>query len=179
MSSIIGLDLSLTQSGVAVLRDGRLAYSRAINPKRGGVQRLLEIEGAVNQVLALEEEHDLRLVVLEGYAFARGHQSHQMGELGGVVRRMLYVRGTPWVEVAPSAVKKFCTGKGNAQKDLILQQVLKRWGMEFRTSDEADAFVLAKIGQALLGDRAGLTAFQTEVVRELEKKGQKKLREVG
>jgi hypothetical protein len=48
--------------------------------------------------------------------------------------------------------------------------VYKKWGVEFSSSDEADAFVLAKIGQALLGGNEDLTKYQAEVIDELRKK---------
>jgi len=60
-----------------------------------------------------------------------------------------------------------CGGKGNATKEKVAVGVYKRWGQEFTTNDEADAFVLAKIGQAYLCGTDGLTAFQKEVIENL------------
>jgi len=81
---------------------------------------------------------------------------------------MLHVTGIKWIEITPSQVKKFATGMGNCGKDIVLQQVYKRWGMEFKTSDEADAFVLAKIGTILLGHKEKLIKAQEEVIDALE-----------
>jgi crossover junction endodeoxyribonuclease RuvC len=166
MAVVAGLDLSLTSTGIAVLRDGVLVESITLEPRcKSGIERLLEIEGAVKHMV---EMYSPELCVIEGYAFARPNQAHQIGELGGIIRRLLWVMNKPFVVVAPAAAKKFATGKGNAKKDVILQQVLKRWGIEFQTSDEADAFVLAKIGEALQGRRDELTAFQAEVIRAVK-----------
>ena len=168
MSTVIGLDMSLTGTGVVALRDGKLLENMRIEPKaKGGVPRLLEIEKEITAHLACVKP---QLVIIEGYAFARPNQAHQIGELGGVIRRMLVIGGWRYIEVAPKMAKKFCTGKGTAPKEIILQQVYKRWGAEFQTSDEADAYVLAKIGEALLAKERTLTAFQAEVIHELEKK---------
>jgi len=52
--------------------------------------------------------------------------------------------------------------------------IFKRWGREFKNNDEADAFVLALIGQAYLTDVTGLTAFQREVIEELRNPRAKK-----
>ena len=113
--------------------------------------------------------YDPEIICLEGYSFgSRGRAVFQTGELGGLVRVLLHKTGIKWIEIPPSQVKKFATGKGNCGKDLILQQVYKRWGMEFKTSDEADAFVLAKIGTILLGHEEKLIKAQEEVLGVLE-----------
>lgn len=163
---IVGIDASLTSTGIAVIDTETKTYT--IQSKKKGAARLSEIRDSV-----LNEIKDADLVVIEGYAFARPNQAHQIGELGGVLRVMMYENGIKWIEIPPPRAKKFVTGKGNSQKDLIMQQVYKRWGVECETSDEADAFVLAKIGQALLGDRDNLTTFQLEVISEIEGKVKK------
>ncbi len=162
LSSVVGIDAGLTSTGVAVLNDK--PHTEAIQSKKTGPQRLIEVR---DRVLGLVEGADL--VAIEGYAFARPNQAHQIGELGGVLRAMLFEHGFSILEVAPSAVKKFATGKGNATKEKVAVGVYKRWGQEFRTNDEADAFVLAKIGQAYLCGTDGLTAFQKEVIENLSK----------
>ena len=170
----IGIDPSLTNTGIVVLSDhpyGDLQDNWIIQPKTAGVLRLFEIRGELIKLLdrmAGEGESPADLVVIEGYAFARPNQAHQIGELGGMIRMLMTARGENWIEVAPSALKKFATGKGNAPKELILQQVYKRWGVEFDDNNLADAFTLAKVGQAyLLPECAGLTAFQAEVLAAL------------
>jgi hypothetical protein len=50
-----------------------------------------------------------------------------------------------------------------------MQQVYKRWGFEASDNNVADAFVLAKIGQAYLGGFGELTAFQESVITALRK----------
>lgn len=175
MPCVIGIDASLTGTGVAVIAGGKNIESHCrIESKYTGVKRLVDIEARLKHILDAAILVDL--VLLEGYAYAAQNQAHQIGELGGVIRRMLHNRTQRWIEVSPSQVKKFATGKGNAKKDLIIMQVYKRWGVEFSTSDEADAFVLAKIGQALMEkwdqkyDDEPLVTFQWEVIAELRKK---------
>jgi len=48
----------------------------------------------------------------------------------------------------PTELKKFITGKGNAKKQIIIQQVYKKYGIEFEDDNLADAFVLAKMAEA-------------------------------
>lgn len=167
---IVGIDASLTGTGVAVF-DNSLLTER-IKSEKMGVPRLIEIRGRVQEIIT-----DTDLVVIEGYAFAAANQAHQIGELGGVLRVMLTECVVKWIEVAPSQVKKFATGKGNAKKEDMAVGIFKRWGREFKNNDEADAFVLALIGHAYLTGVTGftvLTAFQREVIEELRNPKAKK-----
>jgi crossover junction endodeoxyribonuclease RuvC len=166
MINILGIDASLTGTGVVLLSDN-VKDHRRIESKNTGVKRLIEIEDILKNIV---DAVPIDLVVIEDYAYSKGNQAHQVGELGGVIRRMLFKKMQKWIVVAPSQVKKFATGKGNANKDLVLMNVYKKWGVEFSSSDEADAFVLAKIGQALLGGNEDLTKYQAEVIDELRKK---------
>ena len=174
MSHVLGIDLSLTGTGVVHLVLGKPVIRVRIESKQKGTARLIEIEEKLKSIINAHPLLDL--VLIEGYAYAAANQAHQTGELGGVIRVMLNKKMLRWIEVAPSQVKKFAIGKGNAKKDLVLLNVFKKWGVEFETSDEADAFVLAKIGQALLNDdhdqnnKDSLRQYQLEVIEELYKK---------
>jgi len=176
MSISLGLDLSLAGTGIVALgtvEGQEIMHESRIESAKHGVQRVLEIESEVTAVIT---KYKPSLVCLEGYAFARANQAHQIGELGGVIRRMLtIIMGEElWIEVSPGQVKKFATGSGNAKKDQVMLGAYKRWGYEADNSDLADAFVLAKIGQILL--QGGLECEQLQnneqraVIKELEKK---------
>jgi len=90
----------------------------------------------------LERAEGVDLVVIEGYAFARANRAHQIGELGGVLRVAFAEAGVPLVEVAPMARAKYATGKGNAKKEAVLVEAVKRLGYEGSSNDEADALWL-------------------------------------
>ena len=166
---IVGIDASLTSTGIVVLNEGYV-YTDTIQRKSTGVERLIEIRELVRLAVSGAD-----LVAIEGYAFARPNQAHQIGELGGVLRVMFHEEKIKYIEAAPSAVKKFATGKGNAKKEDVVLSVYKRWGKEFKTNDETEAFVLAKIGEAWLKGTKGLTVFQRDVVAALadRKKGKR------
>ncbi|MDN5324059.1 MAG: crossover junction endodeoxyribonuclease RuvC [Clostridia bacterium] len=166
MPTVLGLDISLNGTGAVILKNDVIQYHHRFEPKSIGIERLIEIEEYVTDLI---ETNLLDLVVIEGYAFARANQAHQMGEIGGVIRRRLHKLRIPWIEIAPNQVKKFASGKGNCKKDLILMNVYKRWRVEFQSSDEADAFILAKIGTILKGYTESLNQKQSEVIKALKK----------
>ena len=163
----LGIDLSLTGTGLSVVEGNELHFSECYKPKaKTGPERLIEIRHKVLETIVIYQP---KLICLEGYSFgSKGRGVFQTGELGGVIRVLLHKSDTSWLEIPPSQVKKFAAGMGNCGKDIVLQQVYKRWGMEFKTSDEADAFILAKIGTILLGHEEKLTKKQEEVIEVLK-----------
>lgn len=146
---ITALDLSLTASGYAVGGMSSPGFARGpeqlgtitTNGHRG-YERIDRIRGKV-----LDLVHEADVVVLEGYAYGMKRQSHtrEIAELGGVVRMTLHDLGFPFVDVPPASLKKYATGKGNAAKELVLVEAVKR--LEYAGSDnnEADALWLLEM----------------------------------
>lgn len=138
---VMGLDLSLTETGYALSgnRVGRIRPG-----KRRGMERLLWLRA---QVMTMVQENDQHIVYIEGYSFSsRNSHAHGLGELGGVIRLSLYERGIPYVDVPPSSLKKYATGKGNARKELVLVEAVKRLEYPGANDNEADALWLRALG---------------------------------
>lgn len=184
MTTILGIDLSLTGTGLALLYDknhpftdlggypnatfhGQMdnrAWTTMISTSASDsmIERWREITGVV---VAWASYADL--VVIEGYAFAR-HQVRNCIELGGIVRYLLAMDSTTVLEINPTVLKKFVTASGNAEKSQMLLQTYKRWGVEFSNDNECDAYGLAKIGQAIMLGTDGLTQHQVEIIEKLK-----------
>jgi Holliday junction resolvasome RuvABC endonuclease subunit len=78
------------------------------------------------------------LVVIEGYSFgSKGRAVFNIGELGGVVRLSLWEEGIPYVDIPPTCLKKFATGRGNSSKDDVLQAGVMRSGWHTFTDNNA------------------------------------------
>jgi len=94
--------------------------------------------------------HDVKAVAVEGYAPGAKFGREMAGEIGGITRilSMREFRRRPLV-VAPSALKKFATGGGKGvSKEDVMAAVESRWGERFKSDDEADAYVLARVAMA-------------------------------
>lgn len=151
MSTVLGLDLSLTSPGCATVHatpDGPVGLAWTLRVRDTGTARLRMIRDTITMFL---DGRPADLVVIEGYAHGRPNQAHQLGELGGVVRVALTEHGTRWTTLPPATVKKLATGKGNADKAAVLAAAIRRLGYAGSSTDEADALWLAHAGHVLLG----------------------------
>ena len=134
------------------------------------LKRLIKIK---NEVMSSGVCIDL--VIIEGIAFmVRNSVSLvQLSALNYMVRESLYKEKIPFLIVAPTTLKRFCTGKGNCPKDLILLEVYKRWEESFDHNDLADAYGLAKIGELFLKkdieSDPDIPKFQKETIDLLKK----------
>ena len=147
---VLGLDPSLTSFGVCRLtmaHPGLKSFSAATevwSPRlHKGAARLDWFKRGMTEEL---EEFEPDLIVMEGYAYSRGNQAHQIGELGGVIRWLFYDLDRVPVVIAPAKLKKFVTGKGNANKALVMMEAYKRFAIDVPTTDEVEATALAIMG---------------------------------
>ena len=92
----------------------------------------------------------------------------QLAGLSYFCRAMLYDLDIKFYMCAPTSLKKFCTGKGNAKKDIVILSVFKKWGFSSDNSDIADAYVLARIGESIINNNVKLTKTQIEVIMLLK-----------
>ena len=146
---IIGLDLSLTSTGIA----GRGWTDRVRPPGsagglHGALSRMRDIRDTV-----LGYARGADLVVIEGLAYSRttGKATERAG-LWWMVMEALAARDVPVAVVTPTARARYATGRGNAGKDEVLAAVIRRYPAYLvRGNDEADALVLAAMGYDHVG----------------------------
>lgn len=156
---VVAFDLSLTCSGWFVGPE----YGTLVPPAGAdrGIPRLQWIRG---HVLKLVRQAGAELVVLEGYSFAsKGRAIISLGELGGVVRCTLADSGIPFVDVAPASRCLFATGKGNASKEQVLAEAIRRLEYKGHSHDEADALWLWTMARAQYSGEQ-LTAAQRKAI---------------
>ncbi len=166
--NILGLDIS-TKVGWAGLDSELDLFEVGVIKGKGdhGMPRICEVWTKLAGVMS---EQDPAFAVIEGYAYmAKGNTLTKLVETGAVIRWNLWSRDwCPYIEVAPTMLKKFVTNKGNANKEEMMVQAFKRWGVE-GTNDEVDALALAKFGQALIGHGGKLAAFQEDTITRYKK----------
>lgn len=143
---IMGLDLSVTQTGVSLY----CGITRAYRPRTLGDWRLEEI---TNWVTACANDSGTQLVVMEDVpSTMQGAAGKVIPMLHGAVRLDLMREGVKYAVLSPSTLKKFATGSGNADKTQMAIAALKRLGREYRTDDECDADWLRIAGGFAYGE---------------------------
>jgi crossover junction endodeoxyribonuclease RuvC len=177
LSIYVGLDLSLTGTGFAK-KDGTKMDMQVIKTKPKDFDHdLARLQFIRDKLMSLIPD-DTALVCIED--FFMPHNSLQIRaaislvQLGTLVRVALLERGIPMRIVAPQSVKKFATGKGNAQKGIVIREVYKRWGIEAEDDNQADGFVLSCLAESAYilasgGEQPNLAKYQIEVVDKLIK----------
>lgn len=195
---ILGLDVSLEHTGWALCHVASGDFNTGVfepNPsaskkvvQKKGMERLVWLR---RNVLGLAKYGSLSpvlcdptgdpypdsvvraklLVIIEGYAFgAKGASGINLGELGGVIRVGFYDEKIPYIEIPPTQLKKFITGKGTAPKEIMLKEVLKRYAFDTDDNNVADAYSLMQLGRAITDKHPEpLLVHQREVVADVVK----------
>lgn len=145
--NILGLDLSIASTGWALAVNREPRATGTFGSRYGADDRIKRLQELRAKLIGVVESTKPDVCLIEGYSFGSMSRAvYQVGEWGGVARLVLY---DAWpvpaqtIEIPPSSVKKFVTGKGNADKSQMAIKVYKRWKVDFETSDEVDAFALA------------------------------------
>lgn len=142
---IIGADLSLTSTGIA-LPDGATTTIKVGSLR--GYERIAAIR---DTFMSIVSTHDPFGVCVEDYAVhAVGNESAR-AELRGVLLLALYDWNIPFWTVNPMTLKKYTTGKGNAKKEDMKLAAFKLYGREFKNNDECDAYMLRVMAMHALG----------------------------
>lgn len=129
---VLGVDLSLTGTGIA-LPDGFTFTIDCESLK--GLARLEYIRTSIMEYFVPRQ-----LVVLEGFSYgSKGQSVYEIGGLGYIIRLALWDANIPFVEVPPSSLKLYATGKGLAKKTAMAVAALKRTGQEFDDDNQCDA----------------------------------------
>lgn len=162
MNIIVGIDLSLTATGVAVIAtggegspiQGQYVVS-TVKSKPSDSPSVLTRLARMQRITKSVVDHCLHadLVVVEGPSFAsRNGQAHDRAGLWWMVTDAIVEEGIDLAVCPPSSRMKYATGKGNASKDAVLAAAIRRYpDAEISNNNEADAFVLAAMGARWLG----------------------------
>ncbi|MGW4123652.1 hypothetical protein [Nocardia sp. NPDC004711] len=164
MPTVVGIDPSLTSTGLAIIRTTPPGDPWGLDPvefrtiastgKKGDTwaqrsERLRSLrDRTMNRV-----PRDAELVVLEGPALGvRGPGQHDSAWYRGKLYDACAALGIPVLVCPPTSRAKWATDNGHASKVDVAVAISKLWPhAEFRGDDQADALCLASIGAQHLG----------------------------
>ena len=161
MVSILGIDPSLTATGLAVLTLGPPGYwvwetLEVAKTKLKGHQRIEHIRRRLLEALKNTDDGDL--IVIEGPSFgSRGPGHHEIAGLWWILRHDIYALqsqlGQRRVAIVPPKTRAmYAASSGNADKNSVLESVRTRFPEEDVTDHNiADAMIFATMGARWLG----------------------------
>lgn len=154
--NIVAIDPG-TSCGWAIRQaDGRISDSGVWNLKEGrfegGGMRYVRLRMHLRVLL------DHALPGLVAFEEVHGHKGTDAAHIyGGVIATLTEeceARGIPYQGIPVGTVKKFATGKGNADKTAMVAAAHEKWPGWHGTHDEADARWIAETAAAECGGAA-------------------------
>jgi hypothetical protein len=160
---VMGIDQSYSGFAVTFLSaQGTPNYETFVYKAPGsGIDRVINIQG---WLASLFINYNIIDSALEA-PVKMSHSALLSGELFGAVRLTIKRElGQYPLQVPPTIVKKYVTGKGTGvQKNQMLLQVYKKWDVEFDDDNAADSYGIARIVSG-----RNETAYEKEIINKLK-----------
>lgn len=140
--ALLALDLSLNETGYCIDRGIEGVESGIFSPNEK-LSQYEKIEYNLATILSMVKKWDIDLVAIESGAFAVNSSSRNiLAEQQGVIKHELLKRNVGVAEVSITTIKKFITGKGNANKKLVMQCLRDNHNVFSDNDNECDAIAL-------------------------------------
>ena len=154
---ILGIDPGLARVGYGVIdvdpQAGRGTEAQTMldcgiirtDPGRSEVERMVEIARDLRQLIRVWRPD---MASVEKFFFYRSSNTIAVVQARGVVIMTLTRFGLPIVEFPPMQIKQALTGNGHADKDEVLESVMRELNLDTppRPDDAADALAVALTG---------------------------------
>jgi len=148
---ILGLDVA-TKTGWCLMRNGKV-YESGVQDfsKRRGESNgamFLRFRTWINSLLS---NHQIKIVIYEQSHFRGGSATEICVNLTGRVQESCAEKEIEHAPVKTTELKKWATGKGNADKGQMMARAVTYLGREPIDDNEADAALIAAWGHAEYG----------------------------
>lgn len=178
MATVLGLDLSLTATGLAEVEDGEVVATHRVKSTGRKDATLIERQKRIHQC-ALEivewvDGDDCDLIVIESPAYGSKFGSpHDRSGLWWLVTNHLLLLEHNVATVAPMARAKYGTGNGAARKKDVEEAVRLRFpelnaAGQIPDDNVADAILLACMGSRMLGEPVEKTELSVKELASLD-----------
>jgi len=175
--SYVGLDLSLTATGVYIINGINSSENLNVEIKtkpadfQHDIQRCDFIAGLIVDMLKTQK---IDIIAMEDYFSGQQACSViKLAILGTTVRLRLLENGFSFITFAPTQIKKFETGSGIAPKDNMLKSVFKKHGFDTNSNNVADACAIAYLGKAyydyINNNKRDFLKYELDVLEKINK----------
>ena len=169
-SVIIGIDQSLSNTGVSIVKRGEKPLYFSIQPNSlRGVERLSYITKELIGIISnyCKDNKDTNLVICrEDYAYGAKGDVFNLGEIGGCIDLMIYnstdrnsESKVKYYKIPPNSWKLLVLGSGQVKKDTqYLLTVYDKTGEKFNNDNIADSYMIAvAIDKMIRNDISGMS----------------------
>ena len=169
---LVGLDIGTDITGLCIKGKPYSIFG-------GNGLRVKRIHAIRNQLFKKFKKLKLNsepvVVLVEDYSLSlKGASLYQLAEAGGVINDLFFKLGVLVFRVAPSTLKKFVLGPGKRskaqnKKQVIMVEVLDRWGIKITDDNACDAYCLYKFASSLsdfILDKSSLKAWEQPMFRD-------------
>lgn len=143
---VLALDLSLTGSGITT--------SKGVTTVKTNLKDEVRLIYILDSIAEAAEAAYIEFVIVEGLAYGStmGKATERAG-LWWLVKMFFWDYNIPVAVAPPTTLKKYATGKGNADKDTVMLEVAKRYTMfDVKNNNEADSVALYAMAMHHLGN---------------------------
>lgn len=156
--AVMGLDIAAANSGLCIAEAHYPHYSFCVTYEEGLHHPMDDFRNridAANYIGFLAKEHNVDFVVMEDYAMRFGKTNtsgFQYGEVGGMVRKVLYELEIPIYIIPPTSMRSLMDVPPKSDKEYLQERAKERLSFESKAStkkkrsDITDAVIHAYIG---------------------------------
>lgn len=146
---VAGCDLSYTRSAIVWMDEGFVVQKSSAFAIPPGPQRLKRALYSFRHHVEISPRTSLCVIEDNAYGAPSRVVVVKLGALNTLLKVVCECDNVDWLEVSPSALKKGITGKGNAEKAQVAQELLRLYGIKFENDkgfDLSDAAAAAVWG---------------------------------
>lgn len=136
-AQVLALDLSTNTGFCTRSASGVWNLSPRKNESKG--MRLIKLKASLTEICKAE---NINLIVFEGAVTYGKFPNHVGVELQGVLKLFCEENNIEYKSYMPTEIKKFATGKGNANKELMVEAAQTKFKMQGDDDNQADAVCL-------------------------------------
>jgi hypothetical protein len=178
---VVAVDPSLRSAGVCVLVDGVVITKTLTSDPKDPMD--VRLHGMWRHFESIARRHaDADVAAIEGYAFGKFSNSSSITvlvEVVAVARIAFAGYGIPVVQLANQLWKSLTMGarlRGHkkatvSERQSYCEEVRKVWGWQFATTDEADAFLIAKAAERIIRGVSNPSDAVLAIRQELSRRG--------